>query len=89
MANAGAKTYIWHGPDVGVPKSIPARTDFEKFVRISPLLTRAIACGTRPFCPLSVYFAVECSQLEPDLSNFILYRCLANNTVRGVVGLEY
>ena len=32
----------WHGPVLGVPKSVPARTDFEKFVRIFPLLTRVI-----------------------------------------------
>ena len=44
------QTNIWHGPDVGVPKSVPARTDFEKFVQIFSLLTGAIAWDSTVEC---------------------------------------
>ena len=44
-----------HGLILGVPKSVPARTDFEKFVRIFPLLTRAIAWDSSVKCQFYVW----------------------------------
>ena len=39
-----------HGPVLGVPKLVPARTDFKKIVQIFPLSTRAIAWDSTVEC---------------------------------------